>query len=77
MPPWLIASLFLPGLAWASAPPMGVELTELCPPTMQKPADSLHHRFGVRFRLEESSTELHRTPLGATQPFLYCDCKVE
>jgi SAM-dependent methyltransferase len=40
-------------------------------------ADSLHDQFGVRFRLEESSIELHRTPFGATQQFLYCYCKVE
>ncbi len=40
-------------------------------------ADSLHAQFGVRFRLEDSSKELHRTPFGTTQQFLYCYCKVE
>ena len=40
-------------------------------------ADSLHGQFGVRFRLEESSKELHRTPFGTTQQFVYCYCKVE
>jgi SAM-dependent methyltransferase len=40
-------------------------------------ATSLHNEFGVRFRLEESSKELHRTPFGTTQQFLYCYCKVE
>jgi 2-polyprenyl-3-methyl-5-hydroxy-6-metoxy-1,4-benzoquinol methylase len=40
-------------------------------------ADSLHEQFGVRFRLVESSKELHRTPFGTTQQFLYCYCKVE
>src|SRR5450759_2193948 len=40
-------------------------------------ADSLHDQFGVRFQLEESSKELHRTPFGTTQQFLYCYCKVE
>jgi SAM-dependent methyltransferase len=40
-------------------------------------ADSLHDQFGVRFRLEESTKELHRTPFGTTQQFLYCYCKVE
>ena len=40
-------------------------------------ADSLHGQFGVRFRLEESFKELHRTPFGTTQQFLYCYCKVE
>lgn len=40
-------------------------------------ADSLHSEFGVRFRLIESSKELHRTPSGTTQQFLYCYCKME
>jgi 2-polyprenyl-3-methyl-5-hydroxy-6-metoxy-1,4-benzoquinol methylase len=40
-------------------------------------ANSLHNEFGVRFRLVESSNELHSTPFGATQQFLYCYCKVE
>ena len=34
--------------------------------------ESLHKQFGVRFRLEESSKELHQTPFGTTQQFLYC-----
>jgi len=38
---------------------------------------SLHKQFGVRFRLEESSKELHQTPFGTTQQFLYCYCRVE
>jgi 2-polyprenyl-3-methyl-5-hydroxy-6-metoxy-1,4-benzoquinol methylase len=40
-------------------------------------AESLHDQFGMRFRLVESSKELHRTPFGTTQQFLYCYCKVE
>jgi 2-polyprenyl-3-methyl-5-hydroxy-6-metoxy-1,4-benzoquinol methylase len=40
-------------------------------------ADSLHDQFGARFRLVESSKELHRTPFGTAQQFLYCYCKVE
>lgn len=40
-------------------------------------ADSLHSEFGARFRLVESSTELHRTPFGTTQQFLYCYCRLE
>jgi 2-polyprenyl-3-methyl-5-hydroxy-6-metoxy-1,4-benzoquinol methylase len=40
-------------------------------------ADALHDQFGARFRLVESSKELHRTPFGTTQQFLYCYCKVE
>ncbi len=45
--------------------------------TVRYDADSLHDQFGVRFRLVESSKELHRTPIGTTQQFLYCYCKVE
>lgn len=40
-------------------------------------ATSLHNEFGVCFRLEESLKELHHTPFGTTQQFLYCYCKVE
>ena len=40
-------------------------------------ADSLHDQFGAHFRLVESSQELHCTPFGTTQQFLYCYCKVE
>ncbi|MCC6209076.1 MAG: class I SAM-dependent methyltransferase [Gammaproteobacteria bacterium] len=40
-------------------------------------ADSLHDEFGPRFRLVEHTTELHRTPFGTTQQFLYCLCKVD
>ena len=40
-------------------------------------ADSLHHEFGSRFRLLESSKLLHRTPFGTSQQFLYCYCRLE
>ena len=40
-------------------------------------ADSLHHEFGRRFRLVESSKELHQTPFGTTQQFLYCYCRID
>ena len=40
-------------------------------------ADSLHGQYCARFRRKESSKELHRTPFGTTQQFLYCYCKVE
>lgn len=40
-------------------------------------AESLHTEFGVSFRLLESLKELHETPLGTTQQFLYCLCRVE
>ena len=40
-------------------------------------ADSLHKEFGARFRRVDSSKELHKTPFGTTQQFLYCYCRVE
>lgn len=40
-------------------------------------ADSLHDEFGPRFRLLESSKELHNTPFGTVQQFLYCYCRRE
>ena len=44
---------------------------------MRYDAESLHAEFGGRFRLVESSKELHQTPFGTTQQFLYCYCRVE
>ncbi len=40
-------------------------------------ADSLHREFGISFRLLDSFKELHRTPFGIIQQFLYCFCRVE
>lgn len=40
-------------------------------------AEGLHDEFGPAFRLVESRTELHRTPFGTTQQFVYCFCRVE
>jgi 2-polyprenyl-3-methyl-5-hydroxy-6-metoxy-1,4-benzoquinol methylase len=40
-------------------------------------AETLHEQFGARFRLVESSQELHQTPFGTTQQFLYCYCRIE
>jgi hypothetical protein len=38
-------------------------------------AESLHAEFGVRFLLLDSFKELHGTPFGTTQQFLYCLCR--
>jgi len=38
-------------------------------------AKSLHREFGDRFDLVESLEELHNTPFGTTQQFLYCVLK--
>src|SRR5262249_16652210 len=40
-------------------------------------SESLHAEFGIHFQLLESLKELHETPLGASQQFLYCLCRVE
>jgi 2-polyprenyl-3-methyl-5-hydroxy-6-metoxy-1,4-benzoquinol methylase len=39
-------------------------------------AGSLHGEFGPGFRLVDHGTEIHQTPFGTTQQFLYCFCKV-
>jgi len=44
---------------------------------MRYDAEALHGQFGAGFRLVESSKELHYTPWGAAQQFLYCYCRVE
>jgi len=44
---------------------------------MRYDSESLHGEFGGRFRLVESSKELHQTPFGTTQQFLYCYCRLE
>lgn len=40
-------------------------------------AESLHREFGGHFQLLQSSKELHHTPFGTVQQFLYCHCRVE
>lgn len=40
-------------------------------------SNSLHEEFGARFHLIDSLKELHQTPFGTTQQFLYCFCVVE
>jgi len=39
--------------------------------------DQLHGEFGAQFRPVESREEIHRTPTGKIQQFLYCLCRVE
>jgi len=38
---------------------------------------SMHHAFGAGFALIESATEIHRTPWGTEQTFMYCVCRRE
>jgi SAM-dependent methyltransferase len=40
-------------------------------------SDSLHAEFGANFRLVSSSRQVHETPFGTTQQFLYCYCVVQ
>lgn len=40
-------------------------------------AEHLHGEFGPKFRLLDSVTELHETPWGTSQQFMYCFCRVE
>jgi SAM-dependent methyltransferase len=44
---------------------------------MRYDAESLHREFGRQFRVEESTKEIHTTPWGADQQFVYCCCRVE
>lgn len=40
-------------------------------------AENLHGEFGPKFRLLDSVTELHETPWGTPQQFMYCFCRME
>lgn len=44
---------------------------------MRYDAEALHGQFGKQFRIAESSKELHRTPWGTEQQFVYCCCRVD
>jgi SAM-dependent methyltransferase len=37
---------------------------------------ALHDELGPRFKLLDDTTELHETPRGSTQQFLYCLCRL-
>jgi 2-polyprenyl-3-methyl-5-hydroxy-6-metoxy-1,4-benzoquinol methylase len=74
---------YVRNVAWAVKPgghvivsTFGPEGPEKCSglDVMRYDAESLHGEFGTRFRLVESSKELHQTPFGTTQQFLYCHC---
>jgi 2-polyprenyl-3-methyl-5-hydroxy-6-metoxy-1,4-benzoquinol methylase len=74
---------YVRNVAWAVKPgghvivsTFGPEGPEKCSglDVMRYDAKSLHQEFGSRFRLVESSRELHHTPFGTTQQFIYCHC---
>jgi hypothetical protein len=37
----------------------------------------LHGTFGGQFRLLENSVDIHTTPSGSSQEFVYCFCRLE
>jgi 2-polyprenyl-3-methyl-5-hydroxy-6-metoxy-1,4-benzoquinol methylase len=39
--------------------------------------ENLHEQFGKSFKLIGSFKEIHKTPMGTTQQFLYCFCRME
>jgi SAM-dependent methyltransferase len=43
-------------------------------PVMRYAPGELHAQFGGAFELVEHATEVHRTPGGTVQPFVYCLC---
>ena len=45
-------------------------------PVARYGADELLEQFGHRFRLVESCIDVHTTPWGAEQQFVYCLCKL-
>ncbi|MDP3871893.1 MAG: class I SAM-dependent methyltransferase [Methyloversatilis sp.] len=44
-------------------------------PVMRYGANALHAQFGARFELLEHSREVHHTPTGVVQQFVYCFCR--
>jgi ubiquinone/menaquinone biosynthesis C-methylase UbiE len=44
-------------------------------PVVRYDAQELHGEFGNHFRLLESFKEVHKTPFGTKQQFLYCLCR--
>jgi 2-polyprenyl-3-methyl-5-hydroxy-6-metoxy-1,4-benzoquinol methylase len=44
---------------------------------MRYDAESLHDQFGPRFQLVDKCKQLHKTPSGTTQQFLYCYCRLK
>lgn len=44
-------------------------------PVARYAPESLHHEFGEGFELVNSTNELHHTPFGTEQKFIYCYCR--
>lgn len=45
--------------------------------TMRYSADQLHGEFGAEFRKVDEQVELHPTPSGREQEFVYCYCRLQ
>ena len=45
-------------------------------PVMRYDADGIYSQFGSEFRRVGSSEEIHQTPWGAEQEFVYCYCRM-
>ena len=54
--------------------PQGPEKCSGLPVARYAP-DELHGKFGAPFQLLDSSVDLHTTPWGAPQQFVYCFCR--
>lgn len=44
-------------------------------PVMRYNAETLHHEFGDEFELLGKEKEVHHTPFGTDQQFIYCYCR--
>lgn len=57
----------------------GLDGPEMCSglDVVRYDADHLHREFGPTFRLLDSVSELHETPWGAPQQFMYCLCRMD
>jgi ubiquinone/menaquinone biosynthesis C-methylase UbiE len=42
---------------------------------MRYSAESMHREFGSHFELVDTATEVHHTPFGTDQQFIYCYCR--
>jgi 2-polyprenyl-3-methyl-5-hydroxy-6-metoxy-1,4-benzoquinol methylase len=74
----LVAGAVKPGghVIVATFGPQGPETCSGLEVVRYDPA-GLHGQFGSKFRLLDSVTELHETPWGATQQFMYCFCRLD
>jgi SAM-dependent methyltransferase len=56
----------------------GPEGPERCSglPVMRYDAEGIHHQFGETFRKVGSAEEVHQTPWGSEQEFVYCYCRM-